>query len=172
MQAPFLRKNKEREALIGEYRVKKGWTVAELARRSKTWVGDITNMQNGLLSPVYLKRGGIKPAAQRICDALGVSPEDLFPRYFCALNPAAGLTVDQLPGLSEAESPQSVDNILSDRVECDRLLARLSDRQRDIVWMYYGEAETLESISQKHNLTRERVRQIVVKSLSKMRRAA
>lgn len=58
------------------------------------------------------------------------------------------------------------DDFLKESLKKDiiRVLNRLSDKQRDILCMYYGigdyEAMTLEEIGNKLNLTRERVRQI------------
>lgn len=58
------------------------------------------------------------------------------------------------------------------RTEVYRTLARLSERERTILCMFYGIGEsekTLEEIGLKLNLSRERVRQIKEKTLKKLR---
>nr|MBP6594482.1 sigma-70 family RNA polymerase sigma factor [Candidatus Obscuribacter sp.] len=51
--------------------------------------------------------------------------------------------------------------------------SKLTDREADVLSLRFGlgeaEPETLESISQKYGLTRERVRQIEVAALKKLR---
>lgn len=55
----------------------------------------------------------------------------------------------------------------------DGLFSELSARERDVLVRRYGldliEKETLEKIGQKHNLTRERIRQIEISALRKLR---
>jgi len=57
----------------------------------------------------------------------------------------------------------------------DGLFGELSNRERDVLLRRYGlnliEKETLEKIGQAHNLTRERIRQIEISALRKLREA-
>jgi RNA polymerase primary sigma factor len=65
-------------------------------------------------------------------------------------------------------------NDLSLKYEVDRTLATLDDREADIIRYYFGlnglEAHSLEEIGQEMNLTRERVRQIKVKALTRLQK--
>ena len=56
--------------------------------------------------------------------------------------------------------------------ELEKTLSVLSDRERKIIEMYFGidgQPMTLEQIGEEFNLTKERVRQIKVKSLRRLK---
>jgi RNA polymerase primary sigma factor len=61
------------------------------------------------------------------------------------------------------------------RCEIDRSLSTLTDRQRDVIKLYFGigvpNPMSLEDIGEKFSLTRERVRQIKDKAITKLRTA-
>lgn len=65
-------------------------------------------------------------------------------------------------------------NDMSLKHEVDRTLATLDDREAEIIRYYFGlnglEAHSLEEIGQEMNLTRERVRQIKVKALTRLQK--
>ena len=60
--------------------------------------------------------------------------------------------------------------------EAEYLMAILNDRESDMINMYYGrngyDAHTLEEIGHKYSLTKERVRQIIEKSINKLKSKA
>jgi RNA polymerase primary sigma factor len=62
------------------------------------------------------------------------------------------------------------------RCEIERSLSTLTDRQRDVIKLYFGIGVTnpmsLEDIGEKFSLTRERVRQIKDKAITKLRTAS
>lgn len=66
--------------------------------------------------------------------------------------------------------------IMNNKYLIERITSQISDRERDIVYRYYGinqhEKYTLEDIGKVYGLTRERVRQIVDKAMTKMRSEA
>lgn len=66
--------------------------------------------------------------------------------------------------------------IINNKYLIERITSQISDRERDIVYRYYGinqnERYTLEDIGKVYGLTRERVRQIVDKAMTKMRSEA
>ncbi|MBM4168838.1 MAG: sigma-70 family RNA polymerase sigma factor [Ignavibacteria bacterium] len=73
----------------------------------------------------------------------------------------------------------SPDHILMDeslKVEVRRALATLSDREAQVIRLYFGldqeHSLTLEEIGEKFNLTRERVRQIKEKAIRRLRHAS
>ncbi|HMS91395.1 MAG TPA: RNA polymerase sigma factor RpoD/SigA [Candidatus Absconditabacterales bacterium] len=57
--------------------------------------------------------------------------------------------------------------------EIQRAIATLSEKEREIIYLYYGlggkQALTLEEIGEKYNLTRERVRQIKEKGIRRLK---
>ncbi|KJF18908.1 sigma-70 family RNA polymerase sigma factor [Acidithrix ferrooxidans] len=72
-----------------------------------------------------------------------------------------------------AESPFEVAATTLLPVEIARLLAPLDDRERDILKLRFGldrgEPRTLEEVGEHFNLTRERIRQIEARAMSKLR---
>ncbi len=77
--------------------------------------------------------------------------------------------------LKSDQSPQPDSEItdFSLSVEIERALATLSQREREVITMYFGidryEPLTLEEIGQELSLTRERIRQIKEKALQRLR---
>lgn len=95
---------------------------------------------------------------------------------------AAGRPAMSTLGRVQYESPwpyNLVDKIIDDRCDwiltddhlaaLDRAMEILTDQQRDIVLSYYQQNKTLEDIGRKYNVTRERIRQILMRSARKMR---
>ena len=72
-----------------------------------------------------------------------------------------------------AESPFEVAATALLPEEIDRLLAPLDDREREILKLRFGldrgEPRTLEEVGEHFNLTRERIRQIEARAMSKLR---
>lgn len=66
--------------------------------------------------------------------------------------------------------------VLNNQYLIERLTSQINERERDIVYRYYGiqekEKQTLEEIGDVYGLTRERVRQIIEKTMTKMRSEA
>jgi RNA polymerase primary sigma factor len=66
--------------------------------------------------------------------------------------------------------------IVNNKYLIERITSQISDRERDIVYRYYGinqnERYTLEEIGKEYKLTKERVRQIIDKAMTKMRSEA
>ena len=83
--------------------------------------------------------------------------------------------LDVLENNSE-ETPDS--GLLADslRSEIERVLSTLTERERDIITLYFGlggsEAHSLEDIANKFHITMERVRQIKEKGLRRLRSAS
>jgi RNA polymerase sigma factor (sigma-70 family) len=72
-----------------------------------------------------------------------------------------------------AESPFEAAAVTLLPYEVKRLLAQLNEREREIVWLRFGldrgEPRTLEEVGEHFNLTRERIRQIEARAMSKLR---
>jgi RNA polymerase primary sigma factor len=66
--------------------------------------------------------------------------------------------------------------IVNNKYLIERITSQISDREKDIVYRYYGinqnERYTLEEIGKEYKLTKERVRQIIDKAMTKMRSEA
>jgi len=86
---------------------------------------------------------------------------------------------NSLLDVMENEDQPSPDNTLiseSLKVEIERALSTLSEREMEVIRLYYGinkeHSLTLEEIGEKFNLTRERVRQIKEKAIRRLRHAS
>jgi RNA polymerase primary sigma factor len=79
---------------------------------------------------------------------------------------------DMLPGVEDETTDDAMMHV-SLRAEMGRSLAKLDKREKEILLLYFGighdMAFTLEEIGQRYRLTRERVRQIKEKALSKLK---
>lgn len=88
----------------------------------------------------------------------------------------ANSLIDVLPNNDELETDSHVAYHGSLSVECGRSLATLTERERDIVKMFFGigyeHPYSLEDIGGKFDLTRERVRQIKDKAINKLKSEA
>ena len=79
--------------------------------------------------------------------------------------------------IATPDSPRADNGLMEEslRREIDRALATLSDRERDIVRLFFGlgcQEKTLEEISEEFKLTRERVRQIKEKAIRRLRHSS
>ncbi len=83
--------------------------------------------------------------------------------------------LDVLENSSTPETDQELDYNQSLRREIERSLSTLTDRQCDVIKLYFGigveHPMSLEDIGEKFGLTRERVRQIKDKAINKLRSA-
>lgn len=86
---------------------------------------------------------------------------------------------NRLLDVIQDERQPSPDSILMDeslKEEVKRALATLSDRESEVIRLYFGlhkeHSLTLEEIGEKFNLTRERVRQIKEKAIRRLRHAS
>jgi len=123
-----------------------------------------------------------EPSAAEIAEVLEISPKDVIE----VLNStSAQVSLDspldqdedtKLIDLLENESLDPPDiNLLDEsfKIEIERALNTLEEREAEVLRLYFGlEQEhplTLEEIGQRFNLTRERVRQIKEKAISRLR---
>ena len=81
---------------------------------------------------------------------------------------------DFIQAASTNQSPSDAANHLIRREQLDAILEKLTPRERDVVRMRFGledgYAHTLEEVGQRFAVTRERVRQIELRALKKLRR--
>jgi len=84
-----------------------------------------------------------------------------------------GSLLDVLPDPNAVKTDKNLEYSESLSKEIERSLSTLSERQRDVLKFYFGinleHAMSLEDIGEKFDLTRERVRQIKDKAISKLR---
>jgi RNA polymerase primary sigma factor len=83
--------------------------------------------------------------------------------------------IDVLENIHSPRTDQELEYTESLRLEIERSLSTLTDRQCDVIKLYFGigveHPMSLEDIGDKFGLTRERVRQIKDKAINKLRSA-
>ena len=135
------RPNYEHESLITEARLDKGWTYRELAEKSNVRnEGTLSGLSTGLISPVRLKTGDIKPWVQRVCDALEVDPIDMFPRYFCRFSKEEDFTDDQLNSLLLSQytyEQESVQDVMERRELVEESLLASKQLSPGMITIYF-----------------------------------
>jgi RNA polymerase primary sigma factor len=125
---------------------------------------------------------GREPSADEIGEALSVAPDRVNEIMRVAMEPISLETPvgdkdsAQLQDFVHARgaTPSDVANNLIRREQLDNVLAKLTERERDVVRMRYGlddgSPRTLEEVGRHFQVTRERVRQIELRAIKKLRR--
>jgi RNA polymerase primary sigma factor len=129
-----------------------------------------------------LQQLGRDPTEQEIADELGLGLERLREVKLAAQDVASldkpigedgDATMGELVADDEAIDPETSATAVLARREVERALAALTDRERTVLMLRYGlmdgEEHTLEDIGAQFGLTRERIRQIEKKTLTKLR---
>ncbi len=84
-----------------------------------------------------------------------------------------GTLLDVLENKNADKTDGELDHIVGLNIEIERSLKQLTDRQKEVVCYFFGigvdHPLSLEDIGDRYNLTRERVRQIKDKALTKLR---
>ena len=133
-------------------------------------------------SEMLIQELGREPALKEIADRLNISTEDvedlkkLIRRTYSLETPVGDKEANILMDIiadNTIMSPSQMAEGISMREEIDKWLIQLSDKQREVISLRFGlegqEAMTLEEIGNRFNLTRERIRQIEVIALGKLR---
>ncbi|RLD64639.1 MAG: RNA polymerase subunit sigma [Bacteroidetes bacterium] len=122
-----------------------------------------------------------KPSAEEVADSLELSKDKIEDtlrvsgRHISVDAPFVdGEDNSLLDVLENKDSPIADNNLLSEslRKEVDRALCTLTERERDIIKLFFGigiPEMTLEEIGDRFGLTRERVRQIKEKAIRRLR---
>jgi DNA-directed RNA polymerase specialized sigma subunit len=172
---PFLRENRERESEIGRLRIAKKLTLKQVQQLTGVSVGTFLALQNGTMGPIQ-KNGEIRSTAKKLMDFFDTTPEIAFPRYFCKIKPATKKVVlmQQLldAGCSHGDHRKDPETLLIKKQEIKQLrmfFAHLTVRE-EMVIREHMHGKKLWEIGEKVDLSRERIRQIIIKSYRKIRR--
>lgn len=153
---------------------------ARIVRLPLNKIGSI-NKINRALSELEQKYER-EPSIDEIAKAIELAPEDIKDAMRSSgrhISMDAPLTEDEDGDMYEVllseESPSPDGNLLNDslRKEIERALSSLTDREANIIKLYFGlngkHPYTLEEIGEEFNLTRERVRQIKEKAIKRLK---
>jgi RNA polymerase primary sigma factor len=127
-----------------------------------------------------------EPSTEELAELLEIGTEEVettlgvAARHVSVDAPFADSEDNSLLDVLENPNAESTDSELehydSLRCEIERSLSTLTDRQRDVIKLYFGigveHPMSLEDIGEKFSLTRERVRQIKDKAITKLRTAS
>ncbi len=127
-----------------------------------------------------------EPSTEELAELLEIGTEEVettlgvAARHVSVDAPFADSEDNSLLDVLENPNADATDSALehhdSLRCEIERSLSTLTDRQRDVIKLYFGisveHPMSLEDIGEKFSLTRERVRQIKDKAITKLRTAS
>lgn len=156
-------------------------TVAELCRLAGTNQQNIGKILNLQLSPVFTGRantGDWLPCVVKLCEFFGKLPADLFSQE--QMTPLAKNTGSTDVGFEEitnliggyTEDPSALLEIKDRDKTLSNVLATLSDREQAIINLRHGldgQTHTLQEVATIFGVTQERIRQIEIKALRKLR---
>ncbi len=152
-------------------------SVAELSRQSQLnqmALGRIANLKTGAFSA----KGEVLSSVSTLCEFFGCIPEDLFPAevLYQGLNTnniVLELSYQEIQNqvLESDLNPENLVSLVKDAEFLESLMSsRLSDRENRVVRSRFVDEKTLAAIGNEHDISKERVRQILAKSLRKMRK--
>ena len=123
-----------------------------------------------------------RPSAEELADTLSVPVDKISDTLKAGIGRHVSVDAPFVEGednslldvLVNDDSPMADRSLVNESLarEIDRALSTLSDREKDIIQMFFGinhQEMTLEEIGDKFNLTRERVRQIMEKAIRRLR---
>jgi RNA polymerase nonessential primary-like sigma factor len=156
------------------------------ARTIRLPIHVMKEMNSYLKAAEYLReQQGSEPAPEAIAERMGTSVKTVlklqrYNTHICSadvpLTDSADNTSTLLDTLSDGPESEP-ESLLQDQNMQARIavwLERLSDKQREVLTRRYGlsgyESSTLEDVGREVGITRERVRQIQIEALAKLRR--
>ncbi len=162
--------------LLGAMRDEGVQSVAELSRLlgvSQTNLGRVANLRES----VYLQNGDVRQVYKKLADYFGLSPEELCPSdlHYQGLDKNKAereLTRDQvsrLTNISEQSTPDALVESQQLLGALDGAIEKLLPREQEIIDLRFTQELTLEEIAKVTGVTRERVRQIEMRALRKLR---
>jgi RNA polymerase sigma factor (sigma-70 family) len=167
-----------RNNLLKERRLKLGFTQKELAEEINIDVSQIQAVE-------CFNKKKLRPEKLiKICEYFKCKPEEIYPEYFKNIKKTSitrCLDAVEFISLTNKELLQIPSQLMTQEDECDKVFKReclvnmlntLKKRESVVIKHRFGincESKTLEEVAQLLNVTKERVRQIEVKALKKLR---
>ena len=178
MIGPRTRTGYEHESLLSEERLAQGLTYQKLSELTGVPPQRLATLSTGTVAPVSLRTGEILPWVERTCLVLGVPPEELFPRYFCALRddpreaPEKLIPEDYLFSEDTVQALTEPAETTAERRELVRLVLHLLDDkprlQRTIELRVLWD-QTLDEVAKVMGCSREYARQMEAEGLALMK---
>lgn len=171
-QPPYFDSRREYESLVHLYRVDMGLSYRELSLLANVPTADIAALANGMKSPL-LEKGGLCLSALKLCNFFGIEAEDLFPRYSCSLDNAFQFENVPYETYSERISNSTLSQ-MEDKEYLLKLFVLLLDKYpseiRGVeVLIHWCLGETYDEIAKREGVSRERIRNIYIRILRRLR---
>lgn len=177
-----LSENIEHESRVGEFRVKYGFTVRELAKICKCNRDNIVGLQNGMTSPFYerskrigeipYKVGEIKPYVETMAFLFETTISKLFPRYACEIDRKDNLLIYDGKKYDRSDEESTIDvinNKLVFKKFWKQIINKLTPREKDVLEKRFYDGLFLEEIAEDYHLSKESIRLIENKALRRIR---
>ena len=147
-------------------------TVMALHRETGVSVGTIYDYINLATSPLA-EDGNFKGTVLRLCDAMGVLPEEAFSesQYECLRKNKAEFVAaaEDMIRLVESVTPDAALEFVEQSKAIDTAMGTLSSREEQILRMRFYDELTLQEIGGRFGVSANRIRQIEAQALRKLR---
>ena len=155
-------------------REKRNLCQSQMAREIGIHASGYGELENLKIFPLNKKNGKWTKQAIKVSKYFKILPEDLFPKSLLAIkNPVVQVQIDSVCLGYMLESSRQLalapDGTYEQKERVELALKNLSPKEKDILMRRIVEEETLESIGQDYNVSRDRIRQIEAKALAKTR---
>ena len=165
----------EHESRLSTLRIARGLTYAKLSTMTGVSKQQLACLSTGTFSPVD-QWGHLSRTAELVCLVLEATPEEVFPRYFCALNERTdGVALENTYPLwlysddTVTHLTEPADRAAERRQEVNNILGRAKTKRDRAILALRLQGWTLAEIGEDMGLTRERVRQIESKTFKEIR---
>jgi len=167
---------KEYESNIHSLRVKKGLTVAALAKAAGCSSGQVVSLANGTSSPQNENTGKVSKSAIGVAQALDARLDEVFPSYFCGMTPKIDdeslLTMTVSSGTLSYVDPAGEYEMAEMAVVLSAVIDTLSKRESQVIRMRFLEGLSLGECGAVLCVSREYVRQLEKKALNRLRHSS
>ena len=149
-------------------------SAAQLARESRVNITQVCGLLNFQLK-ARKKNGEWKSSTLKVCSRLGIEPEEIFPEYLegeIITNKFDGYVEGSQIGFHEARRLNGPVDVLEKKEQLaviEQVLETLPKREGYVIRRRFFENATIEEVGQELDLSRERIRQIEMTALRRIR---
>lgn len=142
-------------------------SLVELSRTTGVGYRKISDIYRFARSPVDVN-GQWHGWVETLAAALDCSPVDIWPEYLVRLN-AISASVSIYANIDEISRPSIAGGDVEAAIDCEKLLALLPDREREIIKRNVIDGETYQEIADSFRLSATRIQAIADKGFRRLR---